>query len=213
MKTDELIAMLASGPDAALVRRPARAVAGPVLAALAASAGLMWLLLGPNPALAGAAMLPAFWGKLAFAGALLAAAWHAAARLGTPGARTATLPLWLGAPVLVLWCAALAVVLQAAPEARGELFWGRTWRYCPALIATLSLPLLAAALHVMRALAPTRPRLAGAAAGFAAGAGAALVYCLHCPEMSPLFVGFWYLLGMLVPTALGALLGPRALAW
>jgi hypothetical protein len=39
------------------------------------------------------------------------------------------------------------------------------------------------------------------------------VYCLHCPEMSPAFVGFWYLLGMLVPTAMGAVLGPRVLAW
>jgi hypothetical protein len=81
------------------------------------------------------------------------------------------------------------------------------------LIALLSMPLFIAALRVMRGLAPTRLRLAGAAAGFAAGATAALVYCLHCPEMSPVFVGFWYLLGMLIPTALGALIGPRVLAW
>ena len=77
----------------------------------------------------------------------------------------------------------------------------------------LSLPLLAAALHILRGRAPTRLRLAGAAAGFAAGGAAAVVYCLHCPEMSPAFVGFWYLLGVLIPTALGAALGPRALAW
>jgi hypothetical protein len=54
--------------------------------------------------------------------------------------------------------------------------------------------------------------LAGAVAGLASGAAAA-VYCLHCPEMSAAFVGFWYLLGMLVPTVAGALLGPRVLAW
>jgi hypothetical protein len=108
------------------------------------------------------------------------------------------LPLWLGGPVLLLWCVAAVVLLQAAPEARADLFWGRTWRYCPALIALLSLPMLAATLHIMRGLAPTRLRLAGAAAGFAAGAAAALVYCLHCPEMSTVFIGFWYLLGMLV---------------
>lgn len=65
----------------------------------------------------------------------------------------------------------------------------------------------------MRARAPTRLRLAGAAAGLAAGAVGAPVYCLHCPELSAVFVGFWYLLGMLIPAALGALLGPRVLAW
>jgi len=65
----------------------------------------------------------------------------------------------------------------------------------------------------MRAWAPTRLRLTGAAAGFAAGAIAAVVYCLHCPEMSEVFVGAWYLLGILLPAALGALIGPRALAW
>ncbi|MDQ2821723.1 MAG: DUF1109 domain-containing protein, partial [Pseudomonadota bacterium] len=40
-----------------------------------------------------------------------------------------------------------------------------------------------------------------------------LVYCLHCPEMSPVFVGTWYVLGMLVPALAGALLGPKVLAW
>jgi hypothetical protein len=65
----------------------------------------------------------------------------------------------------------------------------------------------------MRSLAPTNLRLAGAAAGFAAGATAALLYCIHCPEMSPVFVGFWYLSGILVTTVIGGIIGPRALAW
>ncbi|HWT72548.1 MAG TPA: NrsF family protein, partial [Oxalicibacterium sp.] len=38
-------------------------------------------------------------------------------------------------------------------------------------------------------------------------------YCLHCPELAAPFVGFWYVLGMLIPTAAGALLGPRVLRW
>jgi hypothetical protein len=213
MKTDDLIAMLASGPDVGVAARPVRAVVLPLLGGLFASVVLMLVLLGLHPDLARVALLPAFWVKLVFAATLAWTGWRAVRRLSLPGARTATLPLWLGGPVLLLWCAAGVVLLQAAPEVRTDLFWGRTWRYCPILIAVLSLPLFVAALHVMRGLAPTRLRLAGAAAGFAAGAAAAVVYCLHCPEMSAVFVGFWYLLGMLAPAALGALIGPRVLAW
>jgi len=45
------------------------------------------------------------------------------------------------------------------------------------------------------------------------GAVGALVYSVHCPEQAAPFIGFWYLLGMLIPTAVGALLGPRLLRW
>jgi pimeloyl-ACP methyl ester carboxylesterase len=55
--------------------------------------------------------------------------------------------------------------------------------------------------------------IAGAAAGFAAGAAGALVYTLHCPEMTAPFLGIWYVLGMLIPTAVGAELGPSLLRW
>ena len=213
MKTDDLIVMLANGPDVGVAPPPARVTVLPLLCGLLASVALMLLLLGVHPNLSGELRMPAFWVKLTFSGTLAWAGWLAAKRLSAPGSRTAALPLWLGGPVLLLWCAAGLVFSQAAPEARPDLFWGSTWRYCPVLIAVLSLPLFAALLHVMRGLAPTRLRLAGAAAGFAAGAAAAVVYCLHCPEMSTVFVGFWYLLGMLGPAALGALIGPRVLAW
>ena len=68
-------------------------------------------------------------------------------------------------------------------------------------------------LWVLSDLAPTRLRLAAAAAGFAAGSFGALAYSLHCPELSAPFIGVWYLLGMLIPTSLGAWLGPRLLRW
>jgi hypothetical protein len=31
--------------------------------------------------------------------------------------------------------------------------------------------------------------------------------------MTAPFIGFWYVLGMLIPTAIGALIGPRVLRW
>jgi hypothetical protein len=205
--------MLSNGPDVAVAARPARATVVPMLGGLLASAALMLALLGVRPDLGWAMTLPAFWLKLAFSLALAGAGGLAVKRLAAPGASVRALPLFVGGPVLALWAVAAAALWLAAPELRRELFWGDTWRYCPFLITVLSLPILTATLHVMRGLAPTRLRLAGAAAGFASGAAAAAVYCLHCPEMSPVFVGAWYLLGVLIPTALGAALGRRALAW
>lgn len=213
MKTDEFINMLASGPDVAVTPPPARAALLPLAAGLLASTAAMLVLLGIRPDLGAAMLLPAFWLKLGFSAALAWAGWLAAKRLAAPGARTTTLPLWLAAPVLLIWGIAIAILLQASPATRAALFWGSTWRYCPALITLMSLPIFAAALHLMRRQAPTRLRLAGAAAGLASGAAAAAVYCLHCPEMSPVFVGFWYVLGMLIPAGLGAWIGPRVLAW
>ncbi|HEX5344157.1 MAG TPA: DUF1109 domain-containing protein [Duganella sp.] len=211
MKTDDLIDMLAAGADAPPSRR---AGVLPLLAAgLLASFVLLLVLLGVRPNLLEELTWPAFWSKLTFSLALAAAGWLAVRRLSTPGARTAVLPFAVSAPVLAMWLAAAVVLLQAAPEARAALFWGSTWRYCPLLIALISLPLFAASLAIMRKRAPTRLRTAGAAAGFAAGAAAAAVYCLHCPELSIVFVGFWYLLGMLIPAAVGAMIGPRVLAW
>jgi hypothetical protein len=65
----------------------------------------------------------------------------------------------------------------------------------------------------LRGLAPTRPRWAGFAAGLFAGSLGALGYALYCPELSPLFVLVWYTAGVLLPAALGALLGPLLLRW
>jgi hypothetical protein len=65
----------------------------------------------------------------------------------------------------------------------------------------------------MKGLAPTRLALAGAAAGLLAGSAGALIYALHCPEMEAPFLAIWYLLGMLIPTAVGAAIGPRLLRW
>ena len=55
--------------------------------------------------------------------------------------------------------------------------------------------------------------LAGAAAGLLSGTGGALIYTLHCTEMAAPFLAIWYLLGILIPAAVGALLGPRLLRW
>jgi hypothetical protein len=90
---------------------------------------------------------------------------------------------------------------------------GASWRACPFNIALLSAPIFVASLWAMHSLAPTQPHRAGAAGGLLAGALGALVYCLHCPEIAAPFLAVWYVIGMLIPTALGAWLGPALLRW
>ena len=112
-----------------------------------------------------------------------------------------------------MWALSGAVMAAAKPGQREKLLLGDTWASCPWLIAMLSAPAFVAMLWAMKQFAPARLRLAGAGAGFAAGALGALVYSLHCPEMAPPFLALWYVLGMLIPTAVGCLVGPRLLRW
>jgi hypothetical protein len=121
----------------------------------------------------------------------------------------------MGIPIAVIAMSVLAVVtlVAASPQNRARLILGHTAGVCPFLIALVAAPLLIALLWVMRSLAPTRLRWAGAASGFAAGSLGALVYTLHCPELAAPFLAIWYLLGMLIPAAIGAWLGPRLLRW
>lgn len=213
MRTDELIGMLARGaqpvdPHAA-ARRYAAAIGWGGLGAIV----LMVTLLGVRPDIARAVWLPMFWVKLAFAASLAAASLALTLRLSRPGARLAWTPAALAAPVAAMWILAAIVLARADPQVRPALFFGHTWTSCPFLIAMLSAPVFAGTLWAMKGLAPTRLRLAGAAAGLLAGTTGAVVYCLHCPELEAPFLGFWYVLGMLIPTAFGALLGPRLLRW
>jgi hypothetical protein len=41
----------------------------------------------------------------------------------------------------------------------------------------------------------------------------ATAYSFHCPELAAPFLGTWYVIGILIPAAAGALLGPRLLRW
>lgn len=213
MNTEDLISMLARGagavPPHAVARRYAQALTSGILVAVL----LMAAALGPRPDLAAATHLPMFWIKLAFVGALAWAGLLAATRLSRPGAALAWVPAALVIPVVAMWVVATVVLARAESGQRAALFFGDTWNSCPWLIAMLSAPVFVAVIWAMKGLAPTRLRLAGAAAGLLSGGMGTLVYCLHCPEIEAPFIGFWYLLGMAIPTALGAAAGPRLLRW
>lgn len=212
MKTDDLINMLASG-DVRPQPIPAARIVTPITLGLLVAIALTATLLGVRDNFLQELTLPAFWVKFVFVIVLASVGVTATRRLSSPGVKADRVPVMLAVPFVIIWGIAAISLITAAPGDRVELFWGETWKVCPFLIAGLSLPIFVAILRVMRDLAPTRLRLAGAAAGLTSGAAAAAVYCLHCPELAAPFVGFWYVLGMLIPTLLGALIGPRVLRW
>jgi len=213
MKTDDLMRMLATGAapvsSAAVASRFARGLGCGLLGAIL----VMVLVFGVRNDIAQAASLPMFWAKVLVPAVAVLAAVPLTMRLSRPGRTSGPAPLVLAGLLLFAWSSAAAVLLDAPAAGRAELIFGATWKTCTFNITLLALPLLGAAFWVIKGLAPTRPVCAGASAGLLAGAAAASVYALHCPEMAAPFLGIWYVLGIAVSTALGALLGFRLLRW
>lgn len=206
--------MLATGAGAVAPHATARRYAAALSWGGCATALLMVIAMGVRPDLSEAARLPMFWVKIAFPACLAAGALYAAGRLSRPGGRLGkAAPAALAAPVVGMWVLAAFVLLAATAGERKALLFGSTWGECLLSVAVLSLPVFVAAMWAMKGLAPTRLALAGAAAGLLAGATGALIYALHCPEMQAPFLATWYLLGMLIPTGIGAFAGPRLLRW
>ncbi len=214
MKTQDLIAVLATQPTPVQPARSLRvlwwAAAGGALLALL----LMLATIGLNPALGATASSESmFWVKLGFVGSTALAGFVLMLRLAQPGRAVGRVSWLLGAPAAAVWLVALAALLSAAPDERSALIFGQTSLVCPWLIAGLSLPSFFLLLLALRSLAPTHLHTAGAAAGLLAGALGASAYQFHCYEFAAPFLGIWYVLGMLIPAAIGALIGPRVLRW
>ena len=213
MKTDDFMSMLASG--AAPVERHALAkrFCIAVLLGLATSIVLVMVIFGVRSDLSVVATTPLFWAKIAFPLCLMVGALGGVTRLARPGVTPGAGKLLIFAAVAAVWAGAIYVLIATVPDTRVAVILGKTWRVCALNITLLSIPGFIAVFWALRGLAPTRLRLAGACGGLLAGAMATLAYCLHCPEMEVPFWGVWYMLGMLVPTVIGALLGPRWLRW
>ncbi len=213
MKTEDLVSLLAT--DVAPVDRAAlgKRFAWSLLLGIVGAGVLMSVLFGVRPDIGEAIRMTMFWVKLAFALVMAVASLVVTARLSRPGVPLGKSWLGIALPVLAAWICAVVVLALASPGGRLALILGHTWRVCPVCIAILSVPAFATVFWAIKGLAPTRLRLAGAAGGLLAGATGTVAYCLHCPEMAAPFWAIWYLLGMLVPAAVGALLGPRLLRW
>jgi hypothetical protein len=181
--------------------------------AIAASLVLIAATLGfrPDLDLAMAGMM--FWMKIAYSGALAVIALAALMVLIRPEARPPRW-LWLLTVPVALFGLVAAQELSAMPLDPWMAQWfGDSWAECSPLIVLYTVPVAAALVLVARQFAPTRLRATGAVIGLASGATSATLYALHCPETGANFVLTWYSLGILLATAIGALLGPKMLRW
>jgi hypothetical protein len=213
MDTQQLIESLSKDvshvrPDA-LARRIGLGLVGGGLVTTA----LVTAVLGVRPDLQIAMHGFSFWMKWAYTISLGVGTVYAVTRLARPTPDSLQRLWFMAVPVLLL--AGIGIgELSTTPPAQWLALWlGRSWMICPWLVLTLAVPIFVGLLWSFRELAPTRLRAAGAAAGLAAGAWAATLYCLHCPETSAIFVLTWYSLGILLAAGTGAVLGPRLMRW
>jgi hypothetical protein len=213
MKTDDLIAMLATGVEPVDPHQAAKRFATALLAGGAGAFALMLMGYGIRPDLAQAALAPMLWVKLGFALLIAASSLVLTERLARPGVRPGRAWVGVALPWLAISAMGLVVLLNAPPDARLGLVLGRTWLTCAFSISLIASPVFVGVLWALRGLAPTRLRLAGASAGLLAAAVGTLVYALHCPEVEAPFLAVWYVLGLALPTAVGALVGPKLLRW
>ncbi len=210
MKTDDLITLLSA--DARPQPRMSQAWSLALAAGSTAAVLLTITLLRPRSDLL--AVLPSwrFLMKFVLCGSLALAAYVLSRRLARPDEDG--LPLWLLAIPAGLVVALVIIEMAATPS---TTWWshmvGGNNRWCLLFVPLLSSLPLMASLKVLSYGAPTRPRLAGFAAGLLAGGIGAAAYALHCVDDSPFFVAVWYSLGIAIVSLVGAFLGSRLLRW
>ena len=212
MKTNDLIALLAS--DTLQPQVPVRQQLLRKLLLGALVCGVLLLAVwGLNPQMDEMALHPAFLTKMLWLAALMVFSLYGLFRLARPGVGAGHTVWGIGLALLAMFSLGLVQLLQTDAAARTVQWMGGSWQVCSVSIAALALPILGALLWALRHLAPTRPVLTGAVAGVLAGSLAASIYSLHCPETSLTFFAVWYVAGMALATALGAVLGARCLRW
>ena len=169
MKTDELVALLAR--DATPVKRgalPMRIGIFSIVGAIAAF-GILVVWLGIRPDLAEAVTGSTYWMKTLYTFGVGIAGFALVERLSRPGAKGRIGWALAGFFTVAILAIAASQLIATPPEQMRAAFMGSSWDKCPWRILALSLPGLAVILWTMRRFAPTRPALAGAAAGLLAG--------------------------------------------
>ena len=213
MRTDALIDLLSSHVAPVPHHAASRRLGTALVLGLPFSFAIMLALLGLRHDWDAVLMSPMFWIKVLFPAALGVTGLVLAKRLGRPGVPIGTAWIGLALPLLVIWGLG-AWQWAAAPIAEhAALLYGQTWRTCAFNVLLISLPIGIAALWALHGLAPLRPAVAGAAAGLMAGGIGAAVYALHCPELGAPFLAVWYVAGIALTAAIGALVGRELLRW
>jgi hypothetical protein len=211
MQTDDLITRLAEDRRAA--SGMARLLALAIVVSIAGSFLVMLLGWGMRPDLHHAMRTGPFWMKAGYSIAFAAAGAVLIERLGRPGGRGRGGWVILGLAVAAIVALAVAELASMPMAGWHADMMGRSSHICALSITLISAPAFAAAIWMLRRMAPTRPRLAGVAAGLLASGLGATVYGLFCQETAAAFTAIWYTSAMLVWPAIGALVGARLLRW
>lgn len=211
MQTDDLINLLAK--DARVRVRFSQIFRIALTIGVAVSAVLLLSTLGIRKNMAEAIETPRVMFKIGLTLLLAVTSTRLAFRIGQPGAplRSAVSALFIP---LVLLFAGVVTELFVVPSGAWETsLKGHYSSFCLFFVPALSIAPLAAILYSVRQGAPENPGMAGAAAGLASSGLAAAIYAWHCPDDSPLFLATWYVIGIVLMTAVGSVLGHRLLRW
>ena len=213
MKTDHLIHALARDlpdrPQTGGWLSAARLVAALLLSGLFVTSVIL-LFLAPSPHLAHGPNLTTAVTLMA-ALALTVCAFRLSVLMQRPDAQVGFGTLaW---PILLLLVGvAIELTLHPASTWTRRLI-GEDPFSCFLLVSGLSLPVLIAALGVLRQGAPAEPGLQGAMAGLLSAGLTSMLYVLHCPEPSLLYIAAWHVPAVLAVSFVGAKLGSRWLRW
>lgn len=212
-KTEDIIDQLAGDLKPVRAFALERRLAFVALPALGLSLLLMVVILGLRSDMNDAMTEPGFWVKSAYNVLLAVTAFFAVMRLARPDGDRGGLFAWLAVIFVAMAVIAFVQLGFAVPGTYRTLILGSSALHCPFLIVAFALPLFIANFAVLRRSAPADPRLAGFAAGIAAGAAGAWVYSWFCTENGMAFVLIWYSLGILLTGIIGAFAGSRLLRW
>ena len=213
VNTEQLIQSLSEDVPAVPRRALGQRLLLGILGGAAITFALVASVLGIRPDLHQAMLGFSFWMKWIYTGSLAIGATLAVARLARPNP-VSLWQLWpLVIPGTLLAGIGIGELAYTPSQDWLGLWLGESWKVCPWIVLTLAMPIFIGLLWSFRRMAPTQLRTAGSAAGLAAGAWAATIYCVHCPEASALFVLTWYSLGILLAASVGAWLGPRFMRW
>jgi hypothetical protein len=211
VKTADLIDVLAQ--DAPVTWRLPGLLAAAFAVGAVIAAVIFMVGVGMRPDLSVASQTMRVQFKFLFALTLLSGAAGAVTQVGRPGAMLGPWAFVLAAVPILLGLAVIMELFMTPAQSWMTLMRGQNSMYCLTIIPALALAPLASLLFALKEGAPTRPGLAGAVAGLAAGGIGAILYASHCPDDSPLFVAVWYSSAIAIVTAAGHFAGARLLKW
>ena len=213
MKTDSLIRALAKDLPArprTMHRQPAVELIAALLASGLLVGAMIVLLLAPSPHLAHGPNLTTAVTLLA-ALTLTACAFRLSLLMQRPDAAVR----WsvLAWPILLLLTCVAIELLRHPSSTWTSRLMGDDPLSCFLLVSGLSLPILIAALGVLRKSAPAVPGQLGAVAGLLAAGVTSMLYVLHCREASLLYIAAWHVPAIVLVSAVGANVGGWWLRW